>query len=126
MAGRPGRSGGANRIDPRLHVLRGTFDARRHGAALEAGQPVWTPVASQIQALAGAGQAFVERLRAQYDLNPLEGELVLEAAVCVDRLAELRRPPASKTLRDRLALAKVEQNWQKQLSALLLALRVRP
>jgi hypothetical protein len=125
MAGKRGR-GGQNRIDPRLHLLRGTFRPERHQAALEASQPVWAPAARQLQALAADGQAFVERLRVQYELNPWEGELVLEAAVAVDRLAELRRTRGGESLRDRLALEKCEQLWQKQLSALLLSLRVRP
>ena len=31
MAGQPGRSGGANRIAPALHLARGTFRPDRHG-----------------------------------------------------------------------------------------------
>ena len=32
MAGRPGRSGGHNRLSPAEHLLRGTFNPTRHGS----------------------------------------------------------------------------------------------
>ena len=127
MAGRPGRSGGHNRIATAQHLVRGTFATRQKAqAALETGVAIWTPTGAQEAALGADGRALVERLRAHFDLNPWEGELVLEAAIAVDRLAQIRRERDGCDLKARLALDKCEQLWQKQLSGLLLSLRVRP
>jgi len=127
MPGRPGRSGGQNRIDPREHLLRGTFNATRHGpalAALEAAAAPWEPTRPQLAALGEDGRAFIARVRATYELSVMEGELLLEAAVVTDRLAQIRRTRKSADVKTRLALDKCEQLWLKQLTALLLAVRV--
>jgi len=127
MAGRPGRSGGHNRIDPREHLLRGTFNPTRHGpalAALEAAAAPWAPTRAQLAALGAAGRAFLARVRASYELSTWEGELLLEAAVVTDRLAQVRRVRVRADVKTCLALDKSEQLWVKQLTALLLALRV--
>jgi hypothetical protein len=129
MAGRPGRSGGHNRLDARLHVLRGTYNATRHGAALAGIQTTgapWHPTPAELAKLGPDGQAFVARLRAAFELNVWEGELVVEAAVATDRLAQLRRDRDACDVKTRLTLNKTEQVWQKQLTTLLLALRIRP
>jgi hypothetical protein len=125
MAGRPGRSGGHNRISLAEHVLRGTFNATRHGrrqAALNG--PPWSPTKAQLQALGPNGRGLLERLAAVYVLGVLEGELALEAAVVADRLAELRDSRRTGDLALRLKLDKTEQLWQRQFSSLLLALKV--
>jgi hypothetical protein len=126
MAGRSGGHRPRNKIDPSVHVLRGTFRPARHGAALDAQQPVWAPADAQLAVLGPEGQALVARLRGIYELTPWEGELTLEAAVATDRLAEIRQTRPGCDLKARLALDKTEQVWQQQLAALLLALRVRP
>ena len=127
MAGRPGRSGGHNRLSTEQHLLRGTFATRQKAqAALQIGMPTWTPTGAQVAALGEEGRAFVARLQTHVDQTVLEGELVLEAAVAVDRLAQIRRERDGCELKARLALDKCEQLWQKQLSGLLLSLRVRP
>src|SRR5262245_54860884 len=90
MAGRPGRSGGHNKLAPEVHLLRGTFNATRHGAALAALGPAWRPTAAQLAAIGPAGRKFIHRLRAMYDMGGLAGETLLELAIVVDRLAEVR------------------------------------
>jgi hypothetical protein len=125
MAGRPGR-GGQNRIDVHTHLLRGTFRRERHQAALDAQAPVWIPTTEQLAALGPAGRTLIDRLRTHFELNAWEGELVIEAAVISDRLAEIRiLRAADPDVKTRLVLDKTEQNWSKQLANLLLALRVR-
>lgn len=125
MAGRVGRSGGSNKIDPSLHLMRGTYRPTRHAAALAASQggAVWSPTEAELGGLMTAGQAFVARLRECYDLSPLEGEIAVEAGVIADRLDEIRRQRDGADLKVQLALAKHEQTWSKLLSALLLSLR---
>ena len=126
MTGRPGRSGGQNRLSLEAHVLRGTFNPTRHGHLIDPG-PAWDPAPALLEALGAAGRAFVARpaggLR---PLSALEGELALEGAHAVDRLAELRRPTARRH-RERPARLgpKLELAWQKALSVCLLALRAR-
>src|SRR5262245_54919907 len=117
MAGRPGRSGGHNKIDPRMHAIRGTFNPTRHGpalAALETSAAPWEPTRAQLAALGDDGRAFVARVRATYELSVMEGELLLEAAVVTDRLAQIRRTRKSADVKTRLALDKCEQLWLKQ------------
>src|SRR5262245_61157378 len=128
MAGRPGRSGGHNRIPLAQHVLRGTFNVTRHGrrVAAIAGAPAWQPSAPQLAALDVEGRAFLDRLRATYDLTLVEGELALEASVAVDRLNEIRLTRREASPKDQRALDKGEQEWQKRFASLLLALRVTP
>jgi hypothetical protein len=125
MAGRPGRSGGHNRLDPATHLLRGTFNPTRHQAALETDQPAWAPAPGQLKGLGPAGRALVKRLRAIYQCSPVEGELLVEAAMATDRLAQIRALRAAcadtKLL---LRLNRDEQQWQRQLTMLLQTLRV--
>lgn len=126
MAGRPGRSGGANKIDPRLHVLRGTFRPERHGAALAATQPPWQPAEADLARLQPEGRALVDRVQAVYDLAAIEGELLVEGAIALDRLTEIRRTRQTCSLKERLQLDKLEVTWQRALTQCLLSLRVRP
>ena len=123
MAGRPGRSGGQNRMSLAAHVLRGTFRPERHAPLIPPGPP-WDPAPALLEALGTAGRAFVTRIRAAYELSALDGELALEGGHAADRLAALRRRKGgSVAARD--ARAKLELNWQKALTACLLALRAR-
>ena len=48
MAGRPGRSGGHNRLSLATHVIRGTFNPTRHGKLTAPGGPVWQPTAAEL------------------------------------------------------------------------------
>ena len=71
MAGRPGRSGGHNRIDPAVHLLRGTFRPGRHGPRPPALPAVSAPPANPIPAavvdgLSGRGRDFVEAAWQRY------------------------------------------------------------
>ena len=124
MAGRPGRSGGHNRIALEAHVLRGTFNATRHGHLASSG-PVWDPPAAALEGLGAAGRAFVARLLAAYDLRALDGELALEGAVAADRLDELRTARRRASAKKRRELDRWELAWTRTLSTCVLALRVR-
>jgi hypothetical protein len=127
MSGRPGRSGGQNKLSVEEHLLRGTFNPTRHAAQLEAlrtGGAVWTPTRPQLMALGPAGRALVGRLRQHYDFSPVEGELLLEAGVTVDRLADLRRRRVEADVKTQRVLDRTEPVYVKQLAALLGVLRV--
>src|SRR5688572_21227845 len=104
MAGRPGRSGGHNQIPVEAHLVRGTFNPTRHGKLMSTSGPVWTPAPAELTSLGAAGRAFVDRVQAVYSLSPIEGELALEGAIAVDRLAELRARRVQWPADDRLAL----------------------
>ena len=123
MPGRPGRSGGQNRISLEAHVLRGTFNPTLH-AHLSAG-PSWEPSPADLEPLGSAGQALVARLRDAYDLSPIEGELVLEGAVAADRLADVRDRRTRTRVKDKSTLDRIELAWHRALSNCLLALRAR-
>jgi hypothetical protein len=120
MAGRPGR-GGQNRIAPDAHVLRGTFKPSRHAARIGAG-PVWDP-AAVLAALDVPGRAFLERLCAGYTLSLIEGEVAVQAAQALDRLAEIRARRAKASAKARAALDRQELAWGRALNGCLLALR---
>jgi len=123
-AGRPGRSGGHNKLSPAEHLLRGTFNATRHTALIPAG-PAWDPTAAQLEALGDDGRAFLARLQADYALGALDGVLALEGAHAVDRLVELRGR-RHRAAGKRLALLdRQELAWQRALSGCVLALRAR-
>ena len=125
MAGRPGRSGGHNRLSLATHVIRGTFNPTRHGKLIAPGGPVWQPTAAELEPLGAAGRAFVARLEAVYDLSPLEGELAMEGGIAADRLAELRDRRRRATATARGALDKLELAWARALASCVLALRAR-
>lgn len=122
MAGRPGRSGGAGRIDPALHVLRGTFRKERHARPASNG-PVWAPSPAELEHLGSTGQAFVGRLVSVYEFGVVEGEILIEAAHASDRLAEHRRRREHWPADDRTGIDKLEIAWQRALVTSLLALR---
>ena len=105
------------------HVLRGTFRPERHAALIQPG-PTWDPAPELLEALGTAGRAFVTRMRGAYELSVIEGELAIEGAHTVDRLAALRRRKGG-TVAARDARAKLEMGWKKDLAACLLALRSR-
>ena len=123
MSGRPGRSGGHNRLSLEAHVLRGTFNPTRHQHLIPTG-PVWEPAPALLKGLGATGRAFVDRMRAVYALSALEGEIALEGAHAADRLAALRRQKAG-TVAERTARAKLELHWHKAFTERLRDLRVR-
>ena len=127
MAGRPGRSGGHNKLSLEAHLLRGTFNPTRHArhARLASGGPVWAPAPPELAGLGTAGRGFVARIQAVYDLSPLEGELALEGAMAADRLAELRARRGDSAAKERVALDKLELAWSRALLTCVLALRAR-
>ena len=124
MPGRPGRSGGHNRIAPDVHVLRGTFRPERHTLPSPAKSAEWVPTEPQLAGLHAAGRAFVARVLAEYQFTPMEGELVLETAQVCDRLAQLRRALAGADVALRLKLDRVEQGWCRQFATFTNALKV--
>jgi hypothetical protein len=129
MAGKPGRSGGHNRLSVEQHLLRGTFNPTRHAPKTQprAGVPPWEPSESQLVVLGTDGRALVERYTSAFELTLVEGDVVIEAAVALDRLAELRRTRSDVAdLKLRLQLHRIEQAWQRVYAMLLASLRVRP
>jgi len=124
MPGRPGRSGGQNRIPLEAHLVRGTFRPGEHAYRTPAG-PAWEPTAAQLAALGDDGRAFVARVLAGYVVGALEGELALEGAHAVDRLADVRAR-RHRAAGKRLALLdRQELAWTRVLSGCVLALRAR-
>ena len=115
MAGRPGRSGGHNRLPVEVHLLRGTFNATRHGKLLAARGPVWVPTAEALEPLGASGKAFIGRLHATYEMSPLDAEVAIEAAHAVDRLYEIRVRRTNFTLEDQQLLDGHERAWQRAL-----------
>jgi hypothetical protein len=118
MAGRPGRSGGWNRLSPEEHVLRGTHNRTRHGskpavltvAALPKPGPVPDAV---IAGLSGRGLAFVQRAWAAYDgWNPQSLELLREAGFLLSQIETVRgtddERPAQRLLLATLAALRLE------------------
>jgi len=124
MSGRPGRSGGSNRIDPQVHILRGTFRPERHAKLLPGG-PVWEPTAADLEGLGAAGRRFVAELLAVYELNRLDAALAVEGAVLQDRLAEVRAGRGTASAKERRALNRQELAWSRALTNIVLALRSR-
>jgi hypothetical protein len=119
MAGRPGRSGGHNRLSVEQHILRGTFNPTRHGSrpsALTAGPvPRTAPVPpALVTGLVGRGAAFVGECWAAYDgWSPASLTLLHEAGRLLDQLETVRGMPA-------------ERSAQRLLLATLAALRLEP
>jgi hypothetical protein len=83
------------------------------------------PTAAQLDALGEDGRALVTRLCDVFDFNHVEAEIVVNAAVATDRIADLRGARAATAFPARLALDRAELAWMKHLAALLLALRVQ-
>jgi len=105
--------------------VRGTFRPGEHAYRTPAGPP-WQPTEGQLEALGDDGRAFVARVLAGYVVGALEGELALEGAHAVDRLAEVRgqrrRRLSVKALK---GLDQRELAWTRVLSGCVLALRAR-
>src|SRR5262245_57678848 len=95
MSGKPGRSGGHNRISIEEHLRRGTFRPVRHLAALAAssgpqGVPP-DPPPELLTGLAEAGGALVVSAWRGCELTAFEAELLRMAAEYRDDAAEARR-----------------------------------
>jgi len=123
-AGRPGRSGGHNRLSPAEHLLRGTFNATRHTALLPPG-PGWDPTPADLAALGDDGRAFVARIHAGYAVAVVDGVLVLDGAHAVDRLVAIRAARHRAAGKRLAALDRQELAWMRALSGCVLALRPR-
>lgn len=123
MSGVAGRSGRRKQTIAE-RILRGTFDARKH--APSAAPPAWSASDAQLAGLGPDGRALIDRLRAVFDLTPVEGEIALEAAIACDRLSDLRRRRHGiADLKQRLSVERIEIGWQKQFAGLMQALQVR-
>jgi len=108
-----------------LKMLRGNPGKRRLAPEPAPSKTEWAPPDGQLAALQAAGRAFVARLVANYVVDPLDGELVIELAVAQDRLAEIRATRGDCSATDRRALNRSELAWQKAYTTSLLALRAR-
>jgi len=99
MAGRPGRSGGHNKLSPQEHLLRGTWNVTRHGpkpSGLALASVLATPrvdamPAAVVEGLSGRGLAFVRDCWQRYS-GWTPGTLVLlrEAGQVITALEGLR------------------------------------
>jgi hypothetical protein len=88
--------------------------------------PAWDPTPAQLEALGDDGRAFVARVQAGYVVAALEGELALEGAHAVDRLAEVRAQRRRRaSAKVRAALDRQELAWTRVLTGCVLALRAR-
>ena len=91
------RVGAGRRPKPMTeHVLAGTYRQDRHGPrparvlAMPPPEAAWQPTASDLTGLGSAGRELIDRLLADYDVSPVDGLQLLEAARAADVLAELR------------------------------------
>ena len=122
MSGRPGRSGGHNRLSDEQHRLRGTRPRRAslrplsappsawsgllpNGAAAPAAPPPWTPAPEDVAALGEAGRHFLEHVLEQFAIDLMQGTLLLEAAHVLDGLTAWRSQAQTDPQSARLALA---------------------
>src|SRR5262252_5273763 len=101
MSGQPGRSGRRRKPLADL-VLTGRYRPDRHGPLPAAGTPLpaitgpeWTPAAEDLAGLGEAGKRFVAAMTTTFTFDLPEGVLLLEAAHCVEALAQWR--PKSAT-----------------------------
>lgn len=96
MAGRPGRSGGHNRMSAAEHRLRGTFNRTRHGrqppALTVLPMPAHDPVPPDlIEGLEGRGRTFIEECWRTYrGWTPATVALLREAGQLIERVEGLR------------------------------------
>lgn len=95
MAGRPGRSGGHNKISVEEHLLRGTFNASRHArpaALVTAAIPRRDPPPEAVTTgLSGRGFAFVNECWQTYTgWTPASLALLREAGSLLEQLESLR------------------------------------
>ena len=114
------------------HLTRGTYRRDRHGElpAHVHQMPMvddWMPTQEDLDALGPAGRDFVARvLEASKVSSVSEGYTVLEAAHCVDALAQIRAVSTiGKSVAETNMLQRLELSWSKQLAALLSLLRVQ-
>lgn len=105
MAGRPGRSGGANRIPVADHLTRGTYRRDRHGEAWRAWdgpEPPPDPVQPPswlLRGLGTSGKRFLRDLYSDCVVGRVEGHIGRIAAECLDDLAAARRVKDVKAAR---------------------------
>ncbi len=123
VAGKPGRSGGSNKLPLEQHIRRGTYRRDRHGpralatvVTMPAAPEAWTPTETGVGA---AGRALLARFMERYELSLTEGEILLEAARAVDVLAALRAQALADIAAQRLELA-----WARHLVSVLGQLRM--
>lgn len=102
MAGRPGRSGRPKQFTVQDHILRGSYNATKHG-------PKPSPItlalhpredaipATLIDGLQPRGRRFVESCFARYEgWSPVSLELLYESGRLLDELATLRGKPGER------------------------------
>ena len=84
MAGKPGRSGGWNRLPVEQHVFRGTYRRDRHGpkpgplsaapvVPMPAREAEWTPRPRDVAKLWPASKALLRAVRERYRAQPGRG-----------------------------------------------------
>jgi hypothetical protein len=125
-AGRP-------RLPLATHIARGTYRRDRHGAppvignltVLPNGASGWVPSDQDVATLKAPGKALLEALLTDFEFTKIEGQLALEAAHATDRLHAVRTVSRrGATLREVTSLERLDQNWSKILSGLLMLLKV--
>ena len=100
MSGRPGRSGGHNKLSVEQHRLRGTLNVTRHtprGALVPQAMPSSVPVpATLLDGLRERGRTFVSECWTGYGgWSPAHLVLLREAGLLIDELEQLRGEKAS-------------------------------
>jgi hypothetical protein len=101
MGGKRGRSGGHNRLTVAEHVLRGTFNATRHGGrparAAAAVLPAEPLPPALVEGLTGPGKDFVTQAWQHYDgWTPPARVLLRQAGLLLDDAARLRGQPGER------------------------------
>lgn len=103
MAGRPGRSGGHNKLSPEEHLLRGTWNVTRHGPRPPNARrvpPVVVPLSAprlkpvpawMLAGLTTPGRRLVRAYWCEFDgWTPPKRVLLREAALLVDWIEQHR------------------------------------
>jgi hypothetical protein len=122
MAGRPGRSGGHNKLSLAEHVLRGTVNVTRHLRTVSEAAPSapWAPLSEDVATLGEAGRQWLTRWLQHFECTLHEGTLVLAAAHLLDDLAVWRLTAKSDPRAANLCIS-----YTRTLASVLAQLRVR-
>jgi len=134
--GGPRPGSGRKPLPLETHVLRGSYRKDRHGplpasvgnvALMPAPVASWHPEAAELRALPRAGRVIVGKLLAAYEFSTAEGALLLELGQAVGSLEAVRGTQrGGLSVREAIAMEKLEIAWQRQVAALIAQLRVQP
>lgn len=102
MAGRPGRSGGHNRLTSDEHKLKGTYRKARHASAVPAlsvGSQHAEPPHHLLDGLGADGVRFVQGTFADFEVGRTEASVVRLAGQALDDIAMARAAGDLKSAR---------------------------